>query len=121
MVREGEIILRRVPKPWRHPQPCQPCPFNFSPYFVTLYYFYNMTDQNIRTLFRSAESKRDAVETYRDNSSSTYRENLAAAIATFVDCRQFADRLSLFSPNETLEDIATGDLQYACLPMAQKE
>jgi immunoglobulin-binding protein 1 len=75
-----------------------------------------MTDQNIRTLFRSAESKRDAVETSRDSSSSTYRENLAAAIATFENCRQLADRLSLFSPNETLEDIATGDLQYASLP-----
>ena len=74
-----------------------------------------MTDQNIRTLFRSAESKRDAVEASRDSSSSTYRENLAAAIATFENCRQLADRLSLFSPNETLEDIATGDLQYASL------
>jgi len=75
-----------------------------------------MADQNIRTLFRSAESKRDRVETSRDSSSPTYRENLAAAIATFEDCRQLADRLSLFSPNETLEDVATGDLQYASLP-----
>jgi immunoglobulin-binding protein 1 len=75
-----------------------------------------MTDQNIRTLFRLAESKRNAVETSRDSSSSIYRENLAAAIATFENCRQLADRLSLFSPNETLEDIATGDLQYASLP-----
>jgi immunoglobulin-binding protein 1 len=80
-----------------------------------------MSDQSIRTLFRSAESKRDAVETSRDSSSSTYRENLAAAIATFEECRQLADRLSLFSPNETLEDIATGDLQYACLPQGLPE
>ena len=70
-----------------------------------------MTDHNIRTLFRSAESKHDVLETSRDSSSSTYRENLAAAIATFEECRQLADRLSLFSSNETLEDIATGDLQ----------
>jgi len=72
-----------------------------------------MTDQNIRTLFKSAESRSDALETSGNSSSSTYRENLAAAITAFEDCRQLADRLSLFSPNETLEDIATGDLQYA--------
>jgi immunoglobulin-binding protein 1 len=77
-----------------------------------------MIDQNIRTLFKSAESKRDALETSQDSISSTYRDNLAAAIATFEDCRQLADRLSLFSPNETLEDIATGDLQYAYPYMA---
>jgi hypothetical protein len=71
-----------------------------------------MTDQSIRTLFASAEAKRDIVERSRDSSSSTFRENLAAAIAIFEECRVLADRLSLFSPNETLEDIATGDLQY---------
>ncbi len=79
-----------------------------------------MADQSIRALFRSAESKCDALETSRDSSSSTYRENLAAAIATFEECRLLADRLSLFSPNETLEDIATGDLQYGSLPHGPK-
>jgi hypothetical protein len=71
-----------------------------------------MADQSIKTLFGVAESKRKAVETSRDSNSSSYKENLAAAIATFEECRELADRLSLFSPNETLEDIATGDLQY---------
>lgn len=70
-----------------------------------------MTDHSIRTLFSAAESKRKAVEISRESSSSTNRENLAAAIATFEECRQLADHLSLFSPNETLEDVATGDLQ----------
>jgi immunoglobulin-binding protein 1 len=79
-----------------------------------------MTDQNIRTLFRLAESRSDALATSRDSSSLMYRENLAGAIAAFDNLRQLADRLSLFSPNETLEDIATGDLQYACLSMVYR-
>ncbi len=70
-----------------------------------------MAEQSIKSLFHSAESKRNAVETAWDSSSSTYKENLAAAITTYEECRQVADRLSLFSPNETLEDIASGDLQ----------
>jgi immunoglobulin-binding protein 1 len=71
-----------------------------------------MTEQSIKSLFSLAESKRNAAEAARDTSSSAYRENIAVAIATYEECRQLADRLSLFSPNETLEDIASGDLQY---------
>jgi hypothetical protein len=70
-----------------------------------------MEDQSIKSLFSLAERKRNAVETSWDSSSSIYRENLAAAIATYEECRVLADRLSLFSPNETLEDITSGDLQ----------
>lgn len=70
-----------------------------------------MAEQSIKSLFQSAESKRNAVETSWDSNSSTYKENLAAAIATYEQCRQVADRLSLFSHNETLEDIASWDLQ----------
>ena len=88
--------------------------------FVTSHHLDDMTDQSIRMLFRSAEIKRDGVENVRDISSSAYRENIAAAIATFEECRMLADRLSLFSPNETLEDIATGDLEYVILPTRLK-
>lgn len=70
-----------------------------------------MTDQSIRVLFRTAESKREQVETFQYSSGSAFGESLTAAIAAFEECRQLADHLSLFSPNETLEDIATGDLQ----------
>ena len=69
-----------------------------------------MAEQSIKSLFSLAESKRNAAEAARDSSSSTYRENIAAAIATYDECRQLADQLSLFSPNEILEDIASGDL-----------
>jgi immunoglobulin-binding protein 1 len=72
-----------------------------------------MAEQNIRSLYSLAEKRRDAAETARDSGSSTYKENLAAAIASYEESRKLADRLSLFSPNETLEDIATGDLEWA--------
>jgi len=71
-----------------------------------------MADQNLRSMFRSAESRRKEVELALDRNSSTYRQNLSSVIATYEDCLKLADRLSLFSPNETIEDIASGDLQY---------
>jgi immunoglobulin-binding protein 1 len=69
-------------------------------------------DQNIRSLFSRADGQRNLVEGSRDPNSEIFRENLASAIATYEECRVLADRLLLFSQNETLEDIATGDLQY---------
>lgn len=72
----------------------------------------NMTEQNIRTLYSSAELQRKIIESSYDSNTDTYQQNLAAAIATYEDCLKLADRISLFSPNESLEDLASGDLQY---------
>lgn len=73
-----------------------------------------MTEQNIRTLYSSAELQRKSIESSYDSNTATYQQNLAAAIATYEDCLKLADRISLFSPNESLEDLASGDLQYDC-------
>jgi hypothetical protein len=70
-----------------------------------------MTDSNIRYLFQTAEAQRKTIESSYDASSRAYQENLIAAIAAYEDCLKLADRVSLFSPNETLDDLATGDLQ----------
>jgi immunoglobulin-binding protein 1 len=70
-----------------------------------------MAENCIKSLFNSAQNKRHGVETALDSTSSIFKENLAAAIASYEECRLLADRLSLFSPNETLEDISSGDLQ----------
>jgi immunoglobulin-binding protein 1 len=70
-----------------------------------------MAVNSIKSLFVSAENKRHAIGTTLDNGSSTFKENLTAAIASYEECRQLVDRSSLFSPNETLEDITSGDLQ----------
>ncbi|RDW69818.1 hypothetical protein BP6252_08838 [Coleophoma cylindrospora] len=71
-----------------------------------------MADQNLKSLYASAESKRKSLESSWDTNTATYQQNLASAIAAYEECRQLTDRLSLFSPNESLEDITSGDLQY---------
>ncbi|KAK0120420.1 hypothetical protein ONS96_010636 [Cadophora gregata f. sp. sojae] len=71
-----------------------------------------MAEQSIRSLYSSAEKQRKDIEASWDSNTATYQQNVAAAIATYDDCLKLADRLSLFSPNETLEDLTSGDLQY---------
>lgn len=71
-----------------------------------------MAEQSIRSLFESAEHQRKDIEASWDSNTATYQENLVAAISTYEDCLKLADRLSLFSPNETLEDLTSGDIQY---------
>ena len=66
---------------------------------------------NIRVLFSSARNQRKELEQSSDPTSTIYQENLQAAIATLEECRVIADRITLFSPNETEEDIPSGDLQ----------
>jgi immunoglobulin-binding protein 1 len=69
--------------------------------------------QNLRTLFASAEAQRKQLESAFETSSPAYQQSLGAAKATYEECRRFADDLSLFSPNETVDDISSGDLQYS--------
>lgn len=69
------------------------------------------SDSNIRTLFTSAKSQRKELESSPDPTNAPYQENLQSAIAALEYCRKIADRISLFSRNETEDDIASGDLQ----------
>ena len=68
-------------------------------------------DLNLRTLFNTAKTQRQQHDSSPDPTSTLYQENLFSAITTLETCRKILDRISLFSPNETEEDIATGDLQ----------
>ena len=69
-------------------------------------------DASIRGYFASAQAHRRTLETSADTTSSTYQENLQAAIASLEECRRLANRISLFSLNETEDDISTTDVQY---------
>lgn len=62
-------------------------------------------------LFAAMRSQRSALESGLEPNNLTYQETLQSAIASLDECRQLAERLSLFSPNETADDIASGDLQ----------
>lgn len=66
---------------------------------------------NIQTLFATMRSQRSALESGLEPNSVAYQDTLQAAIASLDECHRLADRLSLFSPNETEDDIASGDLQ----------
>ena len=68
--------------------------------------------QNLRTLFASAEAQRKKLESAIETSSSAYQTSLSAAIVAYDECRKLANDLSLFSPNETIDDISSGNLQY---------
>ncbi|KAL8673173.1 MAG: hypothetical protein Q9168_002402 [Polycauliona sp. 1 TL-2023] len=68
---------------------------------------------SLSQLFNTANNQRHELEqSAAQSSSSTYQDNLHAAIGAFQQCQQLCDRLAIFSPNETEDDIASGDLQY---------
>ena len=69
-------------------------------------------ETNLRGLFASAKAQRKDLESYHDTTSTLYQENLLAAIETFEECRELASRLSIFSTNESEDDISSGDIQY---------
>jgi immunoglobulin-binding protein 1 len=68
-------------------------------------------ESNIRTLFTRAKQLKKELNSLESN-TQLYQENLQAAISALDECRKLADRVSLFSPNETIDDISSGDIQY---------
>ncbi|TPX10525.1 uncharacterized protein E0L32_008575 [Thyridium curvatum] len=68
--------------------------------------------RTLRSVFREAENRRRAIETSFDARSPTASDELNAAIALYNEALQLVAQLSVLSPNETLEDLATGDLPY---------
>ncbi len=68
--------------------------------------------KTLKSLFAAAESKREALEGLPEASVPGYREALTAAIGEYEECVDLTSRLGLFSPNESADDIATGNLPY---------
>jgi hypothetical protein len=71
--------------------------------------------RSLRAVYEDAESKRTTIENSFDSNSSDFQDNLSAAIKLYEQCLEIADQISLFSPNESLEDISSIDLQYLLL------
>jgi hypothetical protein len=80
----------------------------------------NMTDepQTLKASFADAEAKRKSLDTIFDSGSDSYQEYVASAIAKYQECIRIAAEVSLFSSNETLEDIASSDLQFVSYALA---
>ncbi|KAI9679406.1 MAG: hypothetical protein M1817_005428 [Caeruleum heppii] len=69
-------------------------------------------DHNLQSVFARAEATRHQIETSFDLSGSQLQEKILHALAEYEGCRQLADHLAVFSPNEALEDITTESLRY---------
>lgn len=72
-------------------------------------------DRSLRSVQEEAEQKRNTIENSFDSNTTTFQENLLSAIQLYEQCLNIVDRISLFSPNESIEDIGTADLQYLLL------
>ncbi|KAK3307080.1 TAP42-like protein [Chaetomium strumarium] len=69
--------------------------------------------RSLRALFADAESKRVTLEQTPFNpNSSEYTDTVSSAVKLYQDCLGLISALSVFSPNESLEDIATADLPF---------
>ncbi|KAJ2994052.1 hypothetical protein NUW58_g1655 [Xylaria curta] len=68
--------------------------------------------RTLKSVFQAAEGKRLAVEGSYEMTSPSYQDDVAAALQSYEECVQIIDKISLFSRNESLEDIATSDLPY---------
>lgn len=68
--------------------------------------------KSIRALFSTAERLRNDLNNFPDSNSPTYQENLTNAIATYESCLKLSEQVSLFSPNESLDDVSSSDIQY---------
>lgn len=76
-----------------------------------------MAEQNrsLRSVYSEAEQKREGIENSYDSNSASFQDNLLLAIQLYEECLKIVQQISLFSPNESLEDINTSDLQYLLL------
>lgn len=72
-------------------------------------------EQSLRETHNKAERLRTSIENSFSSTSEAFQRNLLAAIQAYEQCLEIANRVSLFSPNESLEDIATADLQFLLL------
>lgn len=66
---------------------------------------------SLRSLFLSAKSKEARLQ-ITESSNTAHEDLLQDTTAEFEECRKLIERLAMFSPNETSEDIATSAIQY---------
>lgn len=72
-----------------------------------------MTDDSVSlsSLFSGAETKRRKLDQLPSANAPEYQDLLGAAIADYTHCLRVADGVSLFSSNESLDDVSTSDIR----------
>ncbi|KAL9071446.1 MAG: hypothetical protein Q9157_005459 [Trypethelium eluteriae] len=68
--------------------------------------------QTLSGLTTDAEKRRAELESVINANTAAFQQNLSSAIAVYDRCLKVADQVSLFSPNETLEDVSSKDIEY---------
>ena len=68
--------------------------------------------QSLRSLWSTAEAARASLDTAPNALSQTYADTLASALDAYRQSHDLVAAASLFSPNETLDDISTQDLPF---------
>jgi immunoglobulin-binding protein 1 len=68
------------------------------------------TEPSLRGLFNQAKNRQDELDSL-DPRSAYFMDTLQSIIDSLEQCRKLIQQLSLFSPNEEVEDISTQNLQ----------
>lgn len=71
--------------------------------------------KSLKSVFAQAEERRLALEGAFEVMDPSYRDVLTDAIDGYTECLELVSQLRIFSPNESLEDLATADLPYLLL------
>lgn len=66
---------------------------------------------SLRQIFEAAEKKKKSLDEIVERNSLEYQNVLLAAFRLYNDASKAADSLSLYSSNETVDDISTNNLQ----------
>ncbi|KAG0638096.1 TAP42-like protein [Tuber brumale] len=68
--------------------------------------------ESLRSLYESGERLRKEIEDSYDYNSAAYQQKLQTAIQTYQECKKLVDQISLFSTNESLEDVVSSEIRY---------
>ncbi|KAF3937026.1 hypothetical protein ABW19_dt0210006 [Dactylella cylindrospora] len=68
---------------------------------------------SLKSFWEKVERQRRDLASSTDYNSSSYKSAVVDAISTISACRDAINNLSLFSTNETIEDVATSELKSA--------
>ena len=71
--------------------------------------------QTLRSVFSSAKEDKISLESRGDTNTEAYRDLVNATIAKFQECQRQVSVVSLFSSNESIDDLSTEDIQYEVL------
>ncbi|KAH9891486.1 type 2A phosphatase-associated protein 42 [Xylariomycetidae sp. FL2044] len=73
-----------------------------------------MSDEprSLKSIFQAAERTRLGLLANHETNTPTFRDDLARALNLYQECLHIIQKVSLFSDNEAVDDIATSDLPY---------